>query len=116
MVRAEFAVGDDFVAANGTRSFWLFTLARLGVLPLGLIRAISRTSVLPAFDGVEAANVFDDGIDSVRRGRFNGSKEWKRSLPIAWNRAKRPFFVSVVCLCLKGQRLGHGRRNELCST
>ncbi len=40
VVRAEFAVGDDFVAANGSRSFWLFTLARFGVFPLSLIVAL----------------------------------------------------------------------------
>lgn len=32
--RPEFAVGSDFVAANGERSIWLFTIARWACIPL----------------------------------------------------------------------------------
>ncbi|HUY32969.1 MAG TPA: glycosyltransferase family 39 protein [Pirellulales bacterium] len=35
--RPEFNLGDDFVRANGSRSFWLFTLARWGAIPLSLV-------------------------------------------------------------------------------
>ena len=37
--RAEFSVGDDFVRANGRRSFLLFTLARWAAIPLSLVGA-----------------------------------------------------------------------------
>lgn len=37
--RPEFAMGEDFVAANGERSFWLFTLARWACIPFSLIGA-----------------------------------------------------------------------------
>jgi Dolichyl-phosphate-mannose-protein mannosyltransferase len=37
--RAEFIVGADFLSANGARSFWLFTLARWGCIPLSLVGA-----------------------------------------------------------------------------
>ncbi|MEX2121704.1 MAG: glycosyltransferase family 39 protein [Pirellulales bacterium] len=35
--RAEFAVGRDFMQANGPRSFWLFTLARWASIPFSLL-------------------------------------------------------------------------------
>ena len=35
--RPEFAVGSDFIAANGERSIWLFTLARWACIPISLI-------------------------------------------------------------------------------
>ena len=35
--RPEFALGEDFVAANGQRSFWLFTLARWACIPFSLL-------------------------------------------------------------------------------
>lgn len=38
-VRAEHAVGRDFIIANGRRSFWLFTLARWACIPFSIIGA-----------------------------------------------------------------------------
>lgn len=38
--RPEFAVGEDFIAANGERSFWLFTIARWACIPLSLTGAL----------------------------------------------------------------------------
>lgn len=35
--RPEWAVGADFIAANGSRSFWLFTLARWACVPFSLL-------------------------------------------------------------------------------
>lgn len=35
--RPEFPVGDDFVKANGARSFWLYTLARWACIPFSLL-------------------------------------------------------------------------------
>ncbi len=35
--RQEFAIGEDFVAANGERSIWLFTLARWACIPFSLM-------------------------------------------------------------------------------
>ena len=35
--RPEWAVGADFIAANGPRSFWLFTLARWACIPFSLL-------------------------------------------------------------------------------
>jgi hypothetical protein len=35
--RPQFYVGRDFVAANGYRSFWLFTLARWACIPLSIL-------------------------------------------------------------------------------
>jgi hypothetical protein len=35
--RSEFQVGQDFVKANGARSFWLFALARWACIPFSLI-------------------------------------------------------------------------------
>jgi hypothetical protein len=35
--RAEFAVGDAFLAANGQNVFWYFTIARLSCIPLSVI-------------------------------------------------------------------------------
>ncbi len=37
--RAEFEIGENFVAANGQRSFWLFTLARWACIPFSLLGA-----------------------------------------------------------------------------
>lgn len=39
--RPEFIMGNDFVAANGKRSFLLFTIARLACIPFSWIGAIS---------------------------------------------------------------------------
>jgi hypothetical protein len=39
--RPEMAMGEDFVAANGERSFWLFTVARWACVPLSWIGAIT---------------------------------------------------------------------------
>lgn len=39
-IRAEFAVGPDFIAANGERSLWLTTLARWACIPFSLVGAI----------------------------------------------------------------------------
>jgi len=36
-VRSEFPVGRDFVAVNGPRAFWLFTLARWACIPLSML-------------------------------------------------------------------------------
>lgn len=36
-VRPAFAIGRDFVAGNGERSFWLFTLARWACIPFSLL-------------------------------------------------------------------------------
>jgi hypothetical protein len=38
--RPEFQVGRDFIAANGERSLWLSTLARLACIPFSLIGAV----------------------------------------------------------------------------
>lgn len=38
-IRAEASVGYDFLAANGERSFWLFTLGRWACIPFSLIGA-----------------------------------------------------------------------------
>lgn len=38
--RSEFAVGPDFIAANGERSLWLMTLARWACIPFSLLGAI----------------------------------------------------------------------------
>jgi hypothetical protein len=38
--RADDSVGDDFVAANGSRTFWLFTLSRLACIPFSLLGAL----------------------------------------------------------------------------
>ena len=35
--RPEFAVGSDFIAANGERSIWLFTIARWACIPISLL-------------------------------------------------------------------------------
>jgi hypothetical protein len=35
--RPEFSLGEDFVAANGERSMWLFTLARWACIPFSLL-------------------------------------------------------------------------------
>lgn len=35
--RAEFPLGSDFIAANGERSIWLFTIARWACIPFSLI-------------------------------------------------------------------------------
>lgn len=35
--RPEFTLGEDFIAANGLRSFWLFTLARWSCVPFSLV-------------------------------------------------------------------------------
>jgi hypothetical protein len=35
--RPEFSLGEEFVAANGERSFWLFTLARWACIPMSLL-------------------------------------------------------------------------------
>jgi hypothetical protein len=37
--RPEFAIGEDFIRANGPRSLWLFTLARWACIPINLIGA-----------------------------------------------------------------------------
>src|SRR5258708_1909416 len=37
--RREYAVGTDFLRANGERSFWYFTVARWAVIPLSLVGA-----------------------------------------------------------------------------
>ncbi len=37
--RPEFPLGEDFVRANGERSFWLFTLARWACIPFSLLGA-----------------------------------------------------------------------------
>lgn len=39
-VRPEFMLGMDFIAANGPRSFWYITLARLSCIPLSLLGGI----------------------------------------------------------------------------
>jgi 4-amino-4-deoxy-L-arabinose transferase-like glycosyltransferase len=38
--RSEFPLGEDFVAANGERSLWLFTLARWACIPLSLLGGV----------------------------------------------------------------------------
>ncbi len=38
--RPELQMGQDFIAANGSRTFWLFTLARWTCIPFSLIGAI----------------------------------------------------------------------------
>lgn len=38
--RPEFAMGSDFIAANGERSIWLFTIARWACIPISLIGGI----------------------------------------------------------------------------
>lgn len=38
--RPEWAIGSDFIRANGERSFWLFALARWACIPFSLIGAI----------------------------------------------------------------------------
>ncbi|HVA50424.1 MAG TPA: hypothetical protein VNH11_29010 [Pirellulales bacterium] len=38
--RPEFAVGTDFIEANGERSFWLFTMARWACLPFSALGAL----------------------------------------------------------------------------
>lgn len=35
--RCEWTVGSDFIAINGTRSFWLFAMARWALLPIWMI-------------------------------------------------------------------------------
>jgi len=40
-LRSEWAVGEDFIAANGERSFRLFTVARLACIPFSLVGAIT---------------------------------------------------------------------------
>lgn len=37
--RPEFAIGRDFIAANGSRSFWYFTIARWACIPLSFLGA-----------------------------------------------------------------------------
>ena len=39
--RPEFAVGRDFIDANGERSFWFFALARWACLPLSVLGALT---------------------------------------------------------------------------
>jgi Dolichyl-phosphate-mannose-protein mannosyltransferase len=38
--RSEFAVGPEFVAVNGTRAFWYFTIARWACIPFSLLGAL----------------------------------------------------------------------------
>ncbi|MBA3314633.1 MAG: hypothetical protein H0T47_15270 [Planctomycetaceae bacterium] len=38
--RPEFALGEDFVKANGERSIWLFTIARWACIPISVIGGI----------------------------------------------------------------------------
>ena len=38
--RPEFLIGEAFISANGTRAFWLFTLARWACLPFSLLGAV----------------------------------------------------------------------------
>ncbi|MDQ3331009.1 MAG: hypothetical protein M3552_10190, partial [Planctomycetota bacterium] len=38
--RPEFALGEDFVKANGERSIWLFTIARWACIPFSLIGGV----------------------------------------------------------------------------
>lgn len=37
LLRPEFKVGQEFIGANGERSFWLFTLARWACIPLSVL-------------------------------------------------------------------------------
>jgi hypothetical protein len=39
-MRQEFRLGEDFVAANGERSVWLFTLARWACIPFSLLGGV----------------------------------------------------------------------------
>lgn len=51
-VRSEHTVGSDFLAANGERSFWLFTLGRWACLPFTIAGAIVTFQWATALFGI----------------------------------------------------------------